>query len=209
MKTWRGYAKRRGKLRSKLAIWIRHHFDKMERLRNKDIQECQNGAISSKELKRRADEEHANAFTLKQMMKENGLDYKHTDDRSSTYQALATERKDINHLFESFVTSGEFDRAKEQGLSDDKIWVLFNQSAYDCNVFLLYADINRRYRQIDLVSYGEFITDRLGRIDKELKNKHKQVSLLAGKMPSLMGEIKPPAIDGFQDRHKMLVAPDE
>ncbi len=206
MATWKSLAKRRSKIRQMFAIWIHKRFRDMARLRAEDKKKLDAGIITQQEYEDLIEKDHADAFTLREIMDAHGMDYDSRADYTKAYTALAQERKEIEGYFELFVNSDELNNARKMGKSDDDIWRDFLNASNSWNIHLLYCDDDGRYKQIDMFSYSMLVNRRLKAMDMELRTKAEQIKLIGKELPSLIPNLKPPELDGIKDRHRMLVA---
>ena len=206
MTTWRSLGRNRSKIRQMFAIWIHERFAEQAKLRLEDQIKLDNGEITLEQYEDLIQKDHADAFTLREIMETHGLDYDARSDYTKAYSALAEERKSIEAYFEMFLQSGAFDEAKKEGKSDDAIWGDFIGAANSWNIHLLYSDADSRYKQIDLFSYASLINRRILAMDSELRTKADQLRIVGKALPQLLPHLKPPELDGFQDRHRMLVS---
>jgi len=204
--TWGSLAQKRSVIRKAFAIWIHNKFREMERHRVEDKRRLDAGEISSEEYKDLVEKEHADAFTLKEIMDAHGMDYSKRVDYTQAYSALANERRDIEDYFQMFLKEGEFDRARKEGKSDDAIWGEFITAANSWNIHLLYSDADGRYKQIRLYDYAEIVNKRLRAMDSELRTKGDQIQIIGASIPTLIPQLRHPELDGIKYRHRLLVA---
>jgi hypothetical protein len=188
------------------AIWIHRRFKQLETLREEDKRKLEKREITLEEYNNLVEKDHADAFTLKEIMDAHRMDYEKRSDYAKAYSALAMERKDIEVYFKMFLDSAELEKSRKEGKSDDDIWRDFITAANSWSVHLLYSDLDGRYKQIDLYSYATLINRRLLAIDRELRTKGEQVRIIGEILPELIPNLRPPELDGFKDRHRMLVA---
>ena len=206
MTTWRSLAKKRSRFRKMFAIWIHERFKEQANLRAEDKKRLDRHEITPEEYDDLINKEHADAFTLRELMEAHGMDYEARSDYTKAYCALAEERKDIEEYFRMFLNSGSLDEARVQQRSDDGIWSDFITAGNSWNIHLLYSDADGRYKQIDLFSYATIVNARIKAMDSELRVKASQIATIGEVLPSLIPHLKPPELDGFQERHRMLVA---
>lgn len=206
MATWRSIADKRGKYRKMFAIWIHEKLIEQERLRAWDKERLDRHEITPEEYDDLIKKEHADAFTLRELMEAHEMDYEARSDYTRAYSALAEERKDIEEYFKMFLNSGALEEARKQGKIDNDIWTDFITAANSWNIHLLYSDADGRYKQIDLFSYATMINSRIQAMDSELRVKAGQIATIGQVLPSLIPHLKPPELDGFKERHRMLVA---
>jgi ribosomal protein L37AE/L43A len=188
------------------AIWIHRKIKHMERLRVEDKKKLDDGTITIDEYNEIAQKGHADAFTLKEIMDAHSMDYEKRKDYTRAYTVLAEERKAIEKYFEQFLISETYQDARKQGKSDDAIWRDFITAANTWNIHLLYSDDDGRYKQITLFSYAQLINQRILAIDRELKRKSDQIKIIGKALPELIPHLMPPELDGFKERHRLLVA---
>lgn len=206
MTTWRSLANKRSRIRQMLAIWIHEKFKEQANLRAEDKGKLDRHEITPEEYNDLINKDHADAFTLRELMEAHGMDYESRSDYTRAYSALAEERKAIEDYFKVFLNDVALDKARSQGKDDDNIWQDFLSAANSWNIHLLYSDADGRYKQIDLFSYATIVNARVRAMDSELRVKANQIGTIGKVLPTLIPHLKPPELDGFKGRHRLLVA---
>jgi len=204
--SWKSVSKQRGRTRQRVVYWISKKFRKMGTLREEDKRHFEKDEISHIEYMDLIEKEHANTFTLRELMTGCGLDYDGKKDYANILSILGKERRDIEKLFKYFVHSEEYKKAKENNQSDDEIWEKFITASNSWNVYLVYRDADGRYKEIDLFSYAMQINNRLRAINTEIRHKKEGFRIIGKHLPTLIDHTAHPELDGYKQRLKLLVS---
>lgn len=136
-------------------------------------------------------------FTLREMMEACGLDCERRRDHGRAHDFLIQSRKEFTDVMEMvFAPGGDFEKCKQQGLTDQQIFHNLVDTAISYQVYPVWADPydEHKYKLFDMASYVDLMNRRAASIVKEMETKSHGLQLVGKHLPELLGMYVRPVL---------------